>query len=131
MKKVFIGIALGVTMSISVSAITPIRFYKNLVKHEGIGTIKEYWSEDLSGHILKNRGDSIIIEKCLGTVTNNRKDGVVLNPRDSKYNYISYKYVRGAKKGDTVLTIFVYTPNGDDVDEIESRFDFIIDREKR
>lgn len=127
MKKIIIGILCGCILSTSVSAINPLRFYKNLVKREKIGTIKEYWTEDLSGKILRNRGDSLIIEKVIGTVTNNRKDGRILNPRNPKYDYISYKYVKGCRKGDTILTVFIYEPGGNDVDEIATRFDYIID----
>ena len=126
MKRIIVGILCGCILSNSVSAINPLRFYKNLCKREGIGTVKEYWTENLSGNILRNRGDNIIIEKCIGVVTNNRKDGKVLNARNPKYNYISYKYVKGCKRGDTILTVFVYSP-GADVDEIATRFDYIID----
>ena len=127
MKKVLVGILCGILLSTSVSAINPLRFYKNLCKREGIGTIKEYWTENLSGKTLRNRGDSIIIEKTIGVVTNNAKDGRILNARNPRYNYISYKYVNGCKRGDTILTVFIYEPGGNDVDEIATRFDYIID----
>lgn len=126
MKKGFmIGVICGLLITSSVNGITPIKFYKNLIKREHIGTVKEYWTEDLSGKILRNRKDSIIIEKCIGTVVNNRKDGKVLNARNRKYDYISYKGVK-CHKGDTILTVFIYSP-GNDVDEIETRFDYVID----
>jgi hypothetical protein len=101
-------------------------FYKKLVKREKIATVREYWTEDLTGKILRTRGDDLIIEKCIGTVTNNKKDGHIFGA--GEYDYISYKHVKGAKKGDVIYTIMIHTPGGADVDEIESRFDFIIDR---
>ena len=126
MKKIFIGILIGILFASSVSGISSVRFYKNLIIREKIGVVKEYWSENLSAKILRDRKDSIVIEKTIGVVVNNKKDGKVLNARNSRYDYISYKYVKGCKKGDTILSVFIYSP-GNDVDEIETRFDFIID----
>lgn len=126
MKKGFvIGVVCGLLVTSAVNGITPVRFYKNLIRREHIGTIREYWTEDLSAKVLRNRKDKIIIEKCIGTVVNNRKDGRILNARDEKFNYISYKGVE-CHKGDTILTVFIYSP-GNDVDEIATRIDYIID----
>jgi len=128
MKKMVLGVILGVSLSVSVNAITPIRFYKNLCKREEIGTVKTYWANQLNGDILRNRGDKIIIEKCIGTVLNANKDGRIMNPHKKGYDYISYRSVKGAKTGDTILSVFIYEPGGNDVDEIVDRFDYVIDR---
>lgn len=46
----------------------------------------------------------------------------------NKYNYISYKGVKGIRKGDVVLTICIYNPGTNYEDDIVERFDYIIDR---
>ena len=129
MKKMFVvGLLAGVSLSVSVNAITPLTFYKRLCKREEIGRIETYWCENLTGRTLRNRGDKIIIEKCVGTVLNTNKDGRIMNPHKKGYDYISYRCVKNAKPGDTILSVFIYEPGGNDVDEIVDRFDYIIDR---
>lgn len=106
-------------------------FYKKLVKREKIGKIREYWNEKLTYEILRDRGDDIIVEKILGTVVNKKKDGKIMNPGDPDYDYISYRSVKGAKKGDTILTICIYQPGNSYEDDVVCRFDYIIDRAKK
>lgn len=100
--------------------------YKKLVKREKIGCVREYWTEDLSEKILKNRGDDLIIEKTIGVCINSKKDGKIFT--NDKYDYITYKHVKGVKKGDTILTLFIYKPNSKYTDDIIDRIDYIIDR---
>lgn len=113
------GMIFSATVS---SAGTQYGWYKKLIKKEKIGTIKEYYTEDLTVKMLKNRGDSVIVEKIIGEVVNKRKDGRVLETG----GYISYRSVKDAKKGDKVLTMLFYEPNGA-VDEVVARLDFVID----
>ena len=128
MKKKLITIALFVTMFTATEAngISPYRFYKKLIKKESIGTIREYNTEDLTYDILANRNGDIIIEKMIGTVTNRKGDGRLMGV--GKYNYISYKGVKGIRKGDVVLTVVIYNPANNYEDDIVERFDYIIDR---
>ena len=126
-KKIIITIMLLIITALSVEAGTSYRFYKKLVKRQGIGRIREYWTDELDWRILTERGDDIIIEKTVGTVINARKDGRVMGA-ETGHDYISYRYVKGARKGDTVLTIFIYTPGNAYEDDICERFDYIIDR---
>ena len=114
----------------TVEAASSYAFYKKLVKKKKIGVVREYYSEDLTAGILESRGDDIIIEKTIGTVINKKKDGRIMGC-DSNHNYISYKRVKGAKKGDTILTICIYTPGNSYTDDICERFDYIIDRAKK
>lgn len=82
-----------------------------------------YNSSDLTEDILANRQGKIIIEKCVGTVTDDEKNGAIQNA-DSDYNYISYTDV-DCIKGDTVITYLIYNPNTNYIDDVVERFDFI------
>lgn len=82
-----------------------------------------YNSSDLTEDILANRQGKIIIEKCVGTVTDDEKNGAIQNA-DSDYNYISYADV-DCIKGDTVITYLIYNPNTNYIDDVVERFDFI------
>lgn len=97
------------------------------IKRQKIGSVKEYWCNQLTWEILENRGDDIIIERIIGKCIDRKGNGVILNPADPDYNYISYRCAKGVRKGDTVMTICIYTPNGA-ADDICERFDYIIDR---
>lgn len=129
MKKKLITFMLfmSMVMATEATAISPYRFYKKLVRKERIGIIREYNAEDLTGNILRSRNGDIIIEKMIGTVTNRKGDGRLMGV-SSKYNYISYKGVKGIHKGDVILTICIYNPSNNFEDDIIERFDYIIDR---
>ena len=132
MKKntVLTAIIFVLIAAVTVEAASSYAFYKKLVKKNKVGVIREYYSEDLTADILENRGDDIIVEKIIGTVINKKKDGRIMGA-DPNYNYISYKRVKGVKKGDTILTICIYTPGNSYTDDICERFDYIIDRVKK
>lgn len=121
-------IVLVIIMTITATAgtIHAYSYYKKLVNKKKIGCVREYWTESLTEKTLKNRGDDIIIEKMIGTVTNKKKDGKLLESGD----YINYKSVRKAKKGDIILTILIYKPCSKSPDEIINRIDYIIDRKR-
>lgn len=85
--------------------------------------LQEYETEELTADILNNRNGNIVIEKCIGRVTSENGDGKILNGE----GYISYTGVSGAKKGNVILTYFVYSPDSNFEDDIISRFDYIID----
>lgn len=124
------AIALAITATILSTAtetvgISQYCFYKKLAKKEKIGVVREYYTEDLTAKILENRGDDIIIERVIGKVINKRKDGKILGEK-GKYDYISYRSVKGAKRGDVIMTLFIYAPGGKDIDDIVDRFDYII-----
>ena len=84
--------------------------------------LQEYEAEELTADILNNRNGSLIIEKCIGRVTSENGDGEILNGN----GYISYAGIN-AKKGNVILTYFVYNPDSNFEDDIISRFDYIID----
>ena len=127
MKKLF-TLVLMLTLLIGTEAngISPYCFYKKLVKKESIATVREYNTEDLTYDILANRNGDIIIEKMIGTVVDKKGNGKLYGM--GKYNYISYKGVKGIRKGDVVLTVVIYNPANNYEDDIVERFDYIIDR---
>lgn len=92
-----------------------------------------YDVDDLTTDILENRtqSDNIIIERCIGIVTNKEQagDGIILNTA-AEYNYISYRSVDfEIHNGTIVLTYFIYNPGTDYADDIMCRYDFLLDRQ--
>jgi len=128
MKKLIIRLALIASLASATEAtgISPYSFYKKLVKKQKIGVVREYYTDKLTGDILRNRGDDIIVERIIGKVIDNKGNGKVLGVED--YDYISYNGVNGICKGDIVMTVCIYAPNSDGEDDIIERFDYIIDR---
>lgn len=82
-----------------------------------------YDSSELTEDILVNRQGKLIIEKCVGTVTDDEKNGAIQNA-DSDYNYISYADV-DCTKGDTVTTYLIYNPETNYTDDVIERFDYV------
>lgn len=82
-----------------------------------------YDSSELTEDILANRQGKLIIEKCIGTVTDDEKNGAIQNA-DSDYNYISYADV-DCTKGDTVTTYLIYNPKTNYTDDVINRIDFV------
>lgn len=125
-KKLFIILFVTLMFATEANGISPYRFYKKLIRKESIATVRTYNAEDLTGEILRNRNGDIIIEKMIGTVVDKKGNGKLYGM--GKYNYISYKGVKGIRKGDVVLTICIYNPANNYEDDIVERFDYIIDR---
>lgn len=82
-----------------------------------------YDSSELTEDILVNRQGKLIIEKCVGTVLDDEKNGAIQNA-DSDYNYISYADV-DYTKGDTVTTYLIYNPKTNYTDDVINRIDFV------
>ena len=126
---VLIGIAVGFVLHETVLAAPEkgsVEFYEELV--ENMETIQIVNSDDLTMEMLQNRKGTIIIEKCIGMMTDAEGNGRVLNCANPDYYYISYKSVKNANIGDIILTYFVYNPDNNIEDDIIERFDFIIDK---
>ena len=66
----------------------------------------------------------IIILTLTGKVVNNRKDGKVYTK--DKFNYISYRRVPDAQKGDIIKTYLVMNPHTNAEDDVFTRYDKII-----
>lgn len=119
-------ISISLLISVDSKAADPADYYRELVDEMEI--IQIYDSEDLTFEMLQNRKGKIIIEKCIGIVTDDKGNGKLLNCKNPEYNYISYKCVPKANFGDVILTYFVYNPDNNIEDDIMERFDFIIDK---
>ena len=102
-----------------------VEFYDDMV--ENIDTVQVYNASDITLEILQNRDGKIIIEKVIGKVTTDNLDGEIMNVGKNMYDYISYRCVEGVKKGDVVLTYFVYNPFTNAEDDVIIRTDYIID----
>lgn len=74
---------------------------------------------------IAHRKHTIIIERCIGKVSNKNKDGKILNPSPNKGDYISYKRIK-CKKGDIVITYFLWNPENNISDDIIARWDYVI-----
>lgn len=101
-------------------------FYRQLV--ENLELVEIYDSSELTYEMLQERDGKIIIEECIGMVTDKTTGaGKVLNT--SEGYYINYSQVDGINDGTIILTYFIYNPDTNYEDDILYRFDYIIDRE--
>lgn len=82
---------------------------------------------DLTEEMLTTRTEHnvIYIERIIGKVTDNEKNGTVLNPPEDGGYYISYASVEDARKGDLIITYCVYNPFSNYDDDVIERWDFI------
>ena len=78
-----------------------------------------YDSSELTEDILANRQGKLIIEKCVGTVTDDEKNGSLEDG-----SYISYENI-DCTKGDTIVTYLIYNLNTNYTDDVIKRFDYI------
>ena len=88
-----------------------------------------YDASKLTTEILENRKGTVIVERCVGLVTetHNNKHGIILNDNDS---YISYNgFEEKLCEGTIVVTYFVYNANNNYIDDITERYDFVVCRE--
>lgn len=71
--------------------------------------------------LVNRKNKTFLVEVTKGKVIDNNKNGRILN-RD-KYNYITYRGVKGAKKGKLVTTYCVFDPTNNGEDTIIARYD--------
>lgn len=84
-------------------------------------------SPDLSYREISTRNGKLIIERCIGVVVDEKTgEGHVIDCPDL---YVSYRCVPDIHNGDIICTYFVYNPDTNYVDDIISRFDYIVDGE--
>lgn len=90
-----------------------------------------YDASELFAEVLENRNGMVIVERCIGFVTNKETgDGRVLNALDENYNYISYRSVTEDYCDGTVFVSYmIYNPENNYVDDIVERYDFVLSRE--
>lgn len=85
-----------------------------------------YDASDLTTEILENRKGTVIVERCIGIVTetDDIKHGIILNDNNS---YISYNNLEEKLyEGTIVVTYFVYNADNNYIDDIIERYDFVI-----
>ena len=123
---IVIGIGCGIETVLESPQKGSVEFYEELV--EDMETIQIIDSNNLTPEMIQRRKGSIIIEKCIGKVTDTEGNGRLLNCTNPDYYYISYKSVENANIGDVILTYFVYNPDNNVEDDILYRFDVIIDK---
>lgn len=82
---------------------------------------------DLTEEMLTTRADHNVmyIERIIGKVTDNAKNGKILNPPVNGGYYISYASIKDARKGDLIVTYCVYNPYSNYEDDVIERWDFI------
>lgn len=78
-----------------------------------------YDSSELTEDVLANRQGKLIIEKCIGTVIDDEKNGSLEDG-----SYISYADV-DCVKGDSVITYLIYNPDTNYTDDVIERFDYV------
>ena len=113
--------------------VSQVEFFDNMIKD--VDTIEIYDTSELTPQVMANRKGKIIVEKIIGKVTSHNLDGEILNCNTDNGgytnkdggNYINYERVDGAKKGDKVLTYYIYNPFTNEQDDVLTRMDFIID----
>ena len=89
-----------------------------------------YNADELSRDILEHRDGKVIIERCIGKVTDAEAGyGIVLNAEDNGHNYISYRGTElDIRDGTMIVTFLCYDPETNGVDDILDRYDFILSR---
>lgn len=90
-------------------------------------TVEVIDCNDLTLEMLTSRKEHNImyIERIIGKVTDNKKNGKILNPPVNGGYYISYDRVEDARKGDLIITYCVYNPYTNWEDDVIERWDFI------
>lgn len=92
-----------------------------------------YDMSEITDEVIEKRRGNLIIERCIGIVTDEESgDGQVLNGADARY-YISY---RGGTcedlslhDGTVVISYLVFNPYNNSIDDIMERYDFVLCRE--
>lgn len=82
-------------------------------------------TEKMLTHRSSKKHHIMYIERIVGRVTDNKKNGKIINPPKDGGYYISYASVKGARKGDTIITYCVYNPYTNWDDDVLERWDFI------
>lgn len=94
-------------------------FEPNVIPTETDNICQLYDSSELTEDVLANRQGKLIIEKCVGTVIDDEKNGSLEDG-----SYISYESV-DCTKGDIIVTYLIYNPDTNYTDDVIERFDFV------
>lgn len=116
------------TVSIIGNTFTPVQAsYTDVAKNAPITRVIDCdkLTEKMLTHRSSKKRHIMYIERIVGHVTDNKKNGKVLNPPKNGGYYISYRSVKNARKGDLVITYCVYNPYTNWDDDVIERWDFI------
>lgn len=126
-KKVLL--ATLATVSIIGNTFTPVqaRTFSDVAKNAPITQVIDCdkLTENMLTHRSNKKRHIMYIERIYGIVTDNKKNGKIINPPKYGGYYISYTSVKGARKGDTIITYCVYNPYSNYDDDVIERWDFI------
>lgn len=110
-------------------------YYKNRLPVTGIPANKVfvYDAGELTEEVLENRIGTLIIERCIGIVTDKENgDGQILNYDNDRY-YIAYRNDTceelNLRNGTVLASYMVYNPSNNYIDDIMERYDFVVCRE--
>lgn len=105
------------------------QYRRELDADEKLGEYIIVDTKDLTEAFLTHRADNpnapVVIERAFGIVTTDELDGRIIDTADNG-DYISYRKVKNAQKGDFIVTYMLYE-NNNYTDTIEVREDFILD----
>ena len=116
------------TVSIIGNTFTPVQAsYTDVAKNATITRVIDCdkLTENMLTHRSNKKRHIMYIERIYGIVTDNKKNGKVLNPPVDGGYYISYASVDDAEIGDTIITYCVYNPYSNYDDDVIERWDFI------
>ena len=108
-----------------ISAPVQARTFPDVAKNAPVTCVID--CNDLTEEMLTTRTERNVmyIERIIGKVTDNAKNGKVLNPPVDGGYYISYASVEDAEIGDVIITYCVYNPYSNYDDDVIERWDFI------
>lgn len=116
-------------VAVHVDASAVIKSYSKIINKYFDGMVKIVQPDEMTYELMTHRKNKyVVIEIDIGIVKNNKKDGEILNVTNPNFGrYICYKRVKKAKKGDKIISIFVYNnTNYFDGCEADIRIDRII-----
>ena len=126
MKKLCITILLTSLILLGLSIVSQ---PKEMSYHEyanELDLIEIIDSEALSAEALENRNGKLIIERVIGIV-DNAETGAGHELSDENA-FISYSAVEGISNGNIICTYLIYNPDTNYIDDIEARYDYIIEK---
>lgn len=109
------------------SALVQARTFSDIAKNAPITQVIDCdkLTENMLTHRSSKKRHIMYIERIIGKVTDNEKNGKVLNPPEDGGYYISYASVADAEIGDLIVTYCVYNPYSNYDDDVIERWDFI------
>lgn len=132
MKKITYLIVLAVmtvmTFSVNVKAASGLSQYRQearkIEKRYGLKVVD---TSKLTYRKITHRKGRVIVERCIGKVTNSKRDGRILNSCKSLGwgDYISYRGVK-CRKGNIVITYYIWNPENNIEDDTIARWDYVI-----